>query len=236
MISERLPDRPRQLPHASDAVPPTEDQGSVVRHRHSRMNVKAASVTQLCLSLNSLPRPQNCQGTSKTDCGGGRWVAAQKPPQQHLAGETSLLGGDPESNRSCPGPREHQERWPQSAGHTVKLALSISSRAKVQSQPRSGPRRGNGHSRAQWETFKKWCGLGTRTKISAASPKINTVLTSTPSPSGWDLGGLAAMECEVADASPPTAEVLFPSRTVRMNTHCCNVEKKSILPTTCVRI
>ena len=28
------------------------------------------------------------------------------------------------------------------------------------------------------------------------------------------------MECEAADASPPTAEVLFPSRTVRMNTVC----------------
>ena len=32
----------------------------------------------------------SCSGTSKTDCG-DRWVAAQKPSQQHLAEETSLL-------------------------------------------------------------------------------------------------------------------------------------------------
>ena len=160
---------------------------------------------------------------------GGRWVAAQKPPQQHLAGETSLLGGDPESNRS-PGPCDIKRDGHNRLETSVKSALSMLSRAKVQSQPRTRPRWGDGRTRAQWETFKKWCGLGTRTKTSTASPKIHTVLTSTPSPSGWDLGGLAAMECEVADASPPTAEVLFPSRTARMNTHCCNVEKPTSQP------
>ena len=35
-----------------------------------------------------------------------------------------------------------------------------------------------------------------RTKTSAASLKINPALTSTPSPSSLNFGGLAAMECE----------------------------------------
>ena len=59
IISERLLDRPRQLPH-------------VKLH-------------------NSPSRPKIAQGTTRQTVE-GRWVAAQKPPQQHLAGETSLLG------------------------------------------------------------------------------------------------------------------------------------------------
>ena len=37
-------------------------------------------------------------------------------PQQQLAGETSLLGGDPESNRGSPGPLTSRE-MAQSAGN-----------------------------------------------------------------------------------------------------------------------
>ena len=92
-ISERLPDRPRQLPHASvwGRIAPSEAQGIVVKHRHSR------SVTQLCLfAQQSTETPKLLKGhrrrTAGGGGGGGRWVAAQKPPQQHLAGETSLLG------------------------------------------------------------------------------------------------------------------------------------------------
>ena len=191
------------------------------------MNVK---VSHSCPFRSTVYRdPKAAQGTSKTDCGG---AAGWQPNSTHNSiwqGKPACWGR-PGVQPRLPGPPGHQERWPQSAGNTVKPALSMSSRAKVQSQPRSSPHWGNGRTRAQWETFKMWCGLGTCTKTSAASPKTNTVLTSTPSPSGWDLGGLAAMKCEVADASPPTAEVLFPSRTVRMNTHCCNVEKLTSQP------
>ena len=55
-------------------------------------------------------------------------------------------GDDPESNRGCPG---HNDIMREIAG-SLKPALSMSSRARVQSQPRSRPRWGNGRSRAQW--------------------------------------------------------------------------------------
>ena len=57
-------------------------------------------------------------------------------------------GGLPESNHGCPGPSDIMR---EKAG-TLKPALSMSSRAKVQSQPRSRPRWGNGRSRAQWNS------------------------------------------------------------------------------------
>ena len=106
--------------------------------------------------------PKAAQRTSKTDCGGeggGGGADGWQPkklPQQHLARETSLLGGVPESNHGCPGPRDIKRDGHNRLGTSVKRALSISDRAKVQSQPRSSPRWGNGRSRAQWKTFKKW--------------------------------------------------------------------------------
>ena len=60
IISERLPDRPRQLPHVN--------------------------------SLNSPPRPQSCTRDIEDGTVGGQMGGSPKAPQQHLAGETSLLG------------------------------------------------------------------------------------------------------------------------------------------------
>ena len=57
-------------------------------------------------------------------------------------------GRSPESNRGCPGPSDIMRE----TARTLKPALSMSSRAKVRSQPRSRPRWGNGRSRAQWKT------------------------------------------------------------------------------------
>ena len=79
---------------------------NVVKHRHSRMNVKAQVAHSCAHSLNSLLRPQSCSRDIEDGLRCGRWVAAQKPSQQHLAGETQPTGGDRESNRSCPGPRD----------------------------------------------------------------------------------------------------------------------------------
>ena len=69
-----------------------------------------------------------------------------KALQQHLAGETSLLGDYRSPTAVARVPSDIMR---ETAG-TLKPALSMSSRAKVQSQPRSRPRWGNGRSRAQW--------------------------------------------------------------------------------------
>ena len=101
-------------------------------------------------SLNSLPRPPSCQGTSETDCG-GQMGGSPKAPTTASGRGNQPAGGDPESNRGCPGFRDIKRDGHNRLETSVKPALSISSRARVQSQPRSSPRRGNGRSRAQWE-------------------------------------------------------------------------------------
>ena len=58
--------------------------------------------------------PQSCSRDIEDGLWGGRWVAAQKHPQQHLAGETSLLGATRSPTAVARAPW-HQERWPQSA-------------------------------------------------------------------------------------------------------------------------
>ena len=70
LISERLLDRPRQLPHA------------------------------ICSTVHVI---QCCSRENEDGLWRGRWVAAQKTSQQHLAGETQpAVWDDPESNRGCP--------------------------------------------------------------------------------------------------------------------------------------
>ena len=150
-----------RTPQSGNALPPSEAQSIVVKHRHPRMNVKAVSVTQWCFFAQQSTETPKLSRDIEDGLREGRWVAAQKRPQQHLAGETSLLGATPESNRGCPGPRDIKRDGHNRLETSVKPALSISSQAKVQSQQRSSPRWGNGRSRAQWETFKKWCGFGT---------------------------------------------------------------------------
>ena len=92
-------------------------------------------VTHSCAySHNSLPRHQSCSRDIEDGLRGGRWVAAQKPPQQPA-------GGDPESNRGCPGPMT-------SRGETHTLDIEPGQgpvSTKVQSSW------SNGRSRAQWE-------------------------------------------------------------------------------------
>ena len=106
-------------------------------------------------SLNSLSRPQ-----SKTDCGLADGWQPRSPTTASGRGNQPA-GGNLESNPGCPGPRDIKRDGHNWLGTSVKPALSISDRAKVQSQPRSSPRWCNGRSRAQWKTFKKWCGRGT---------------------------------------------------------------------------
>ena len=104
--------------------------------------------------------PKAVKGHRKRTAGGQMGGSPEAPTTASGRGNQPA-GGDPESNPGCPGPRDVKRDGHNRLGNSVKRALSISDRAKVQSQSRSSPRRGNGCSRAQWETFKKWCGFGT---------------------------------------------------------------------------
>ena len=77
--------------------------------------------------------PIAAQGTTKTDHGGGRWVAAQKHPQQHLAGETSLLGTTRSPTAVARAPTTSREI----ATSAVNFGKNQPGQAKVQFQPRS---------------------------------------------------------------------------------------------------
>ena len=56
----------------------------------SRSRFQSPTTVRMNISHSPL-KPNAAQGTTRLSRR-GRWVAAQKPPQQHLAGETSLLG------------------------------------------------------------------------------------------------------------------------------------------------
>ena len=108
IISERLPDRPRQVPHASvwGRIALSEAQRIVLKHRHSRMNVKAASVTQLCLfAQQSTETPKLLKGHRRRTAG-GQMGGSPKALTTTSGRGNQPAGGDPESNRSCPGPRD----------------------------------------------------------------------------------------------------------------------------------
>ena len=63
------------------------------KHKHSRVYLSHATSVTILWQLSTVNRaPKAAQGTSENGLQGGRWVAAQKQPQQHLARETSLLG------------------------------------------------------------------------------------------------------------------------------------------------
>ena len=113
-----------------------------------------STVTACQLAQQSTEEPKLLKGHRRRTVGGGRWVAAQKPPQQHLAGETSLLGATRSPTAVARAPMTSKRDGHNQLETLVKPALSISSRAKVLSQPRSTARPGNGRSLAQWETFK----------------------------------------------------------------------------------
>ena len=88
--------------------------------------------------------PKLLKGHRRRTAGADGWQP--KSPRNSIWQGKPACWGLPESNHSCPGPNDIMREI---AG-TLKPALSISSRAKVQSQPRSRPRWGNGRSRAQW--------------------------------------------------------------------------------------
>ena len=67
------------------------------------MNVKAVSVKKYCSFAQQSIETLSCSRDIEDGLQGGRWVAAKKPPQQHLAGETSLLGR-PGVQPQLPGP------------------------------------------------------------------------------------------------------------------------------------
>ena len=95
--------------------------------------------------------PKASQGTSKTDCGGGRWVAAQKPPNSIWLGKPACWLGVTRS------PTAVARASMTSRGKTAVSIFDIEPGlglvlTKVQSSW------GNGCSRAQWEkniTFSK---------------------------------------------------------------------------------
>ena len=103
-----------------------------------------ANIQQLTETLKLL------KGQRKTDCREADGWQPKSPRNSIWQGKTQPAGGDPESNLGCPGPRDIKRDGHNWLGTSVKPALSISSRAKVQSQPRPSPRWGNGRSRAQW--------------------------------------------------------------------------------------
>ena len=71
----------------------------------SRSRFQSPTTVRLSISHSPL-KPRTAQGTTRLSrrC---RWVAAQKPPQQHLAGENPACWRDPEYNSGCSGFR-HQ--------------------------------------------------------------------------------------------------------------------------------
>ena len=107
------------------------------------MNPLTLQVSHTCAyTLNSLPRPQSCSRDIGDGLWARRWVAAQKPPQSASGRRNQPAGGDPESNRGCPGPRDIKRDGHNRLETSVKPALLISTRAKVQSTlgQRSQPR------------------------------------------------------------------------------------------------
>ena len=91
------------------------------------------TIVTACHSHNSLRDPMLLKGHRRRTAR-GRWVAAQKPSQQHLVGETSLLGdyrsptavarAPVTSSRCQAGPRFSLNQGPVHAGVTVAAALS----------------------------------------------------------------------------------------------------------------
>ena len=64
---------------------------------------------------------------------GGQMGGSPKAPTAASGRGNQPAGGDPESNRGCPGPRDIKRDGHNRLETSVKPALSISSRAKVQS-------------------------------------------------------------------------------------------------------
>ena len=105
------------------------------KHRYTRVYLSHAAVTHNCVnSHKSLRDPKLLKGHRRRTAG-GRWVAAQKPSQQHLAGETSLMGL-PKSNRSCPGPNDIMR----------EIAGTLNQHSRCQAGPRFSLNQGPVHA------------------------------------------------------------------------------------------
>ena len=117
----------------------------------SRVSVTRCSDTQLCqLAQQSTETPKLLKEHRRRTAG-GQMGGSPKAPTTASGRGNQPPGGNPESNRGFPGPRDIKRVGHKRLGTSVKTALSISARAKVQSQPRSSPRWGNSCSRAQWK-------------------------------------------------------------------------------------
>ena len=123
-------------------------------HGHSYVNPPLCSCHTIVSTRSTVYRdPKAAQGTSKTDYWRGRWVAAQKSPISIWQGENQPAGGNPESNLSCPGPRDIKRDAYNQLSSWAKVQFNQGStggdgRSRAQ---RFGPLRGNGQNRAQWE-------------------------------------------------------------------------------------
>ena len=99
-----------------DALPPSETQSIVVKHKHPRMNFKAVSVTQWCFFAQQSVETPKLSRDIEDGLREGRWVAAQKPHNSIWQGKPACWGR-PGVQPRLPGPPRHQESWPQSAGN-----------------------------------------------------------------------------------------------------------------------
>ena len=76
-----------------------------------RKTARSPTTVTACQVAQHLIEAQSCSRDNEDGLWKGRWVAAQKPPQQHLAGETSLLGTTRSPTVVARAPTT-SERWP----------------------------------------------------------------------------------------------------------------------------
>ena len=99
----------------------------------SRVSVTRCSDTQLCqLAQQSTETPKLLKGRRRRTAGEADGWQPKSPTTASGRGNQPA-GGNPESNRGCPGPCDIKNNGHHRLGTSVKPALSISDWAKVQS-------------------------------------------------------------------------------------------------------
>ena len=90
-----------RTPQSGDALPPSEAQGIVMKHKHSRMNAK---MSRSCAYSSTVYRdPKAAQGTSKTDCG-GQMGGSPKSTRNSIWQGKPACWGRPGVQPQLPGP------------------------------------------------------------------------------------------------------------------------------------
>ena len=124
------------------------------------MNVKAVSVTQWCFfTQQSIETPKLSRDIADGLRGADGWQP--KAPTTASGRGNQPAGGDPESNRGCPGPRDIKRDGHNRLETSVKPALS-----RYRAGPRSSLNQGPVHAgvtvvAAPSGKRSKWCRLGT---------------------------------------------------------------------------